>query len=108
MSTFPILYVDDVERTARFYEETFGFERTYEWKEDGRVVYAAHKRGDSRLAFGEGQVVAASSTASTTTTCTRPARAYSSWVLARSRRRRTCRGASGWPTSTTSTATGCT
>lgn len=55
MSTFPILYVSDVDRAARFYEDAFGFERTYEWKEDGRVVYAAHKRGDSRLAFGEGE-----------------------------------------------------
>jgi lactoylglutathione lyase len=56
MSTFPILYVSDVDRAARFYEVAFGFERTYEWKEDdGRVVYAAHKRGDSRLAFAEGE-----------------------------------------------------
>jgi lactoylglutathione lyase len=54
MSTFAILYVADVERAARFYEDAFGFERTYEWKEGSRVVYAAHKRGDSRLAFGEG------------------------------------------------------
>jgi uncharacterized glyoxalase superfamily protein PhnB len=54
VSTFPILYVADVDRAARFYESAFGFERTYEWKEADRVVYAAHKRGDSQLAFGEG------------------------------------------------------
>jgi uncharacterized glyoxalase superfamily protein PhnB len=55
VSTFPIPHVQDVERAARFYEEAFGFERTYEWKEEGRVVYAAHKRGESRLALGEGE-----------------------------------------------------
>jgi lactoylglutathione lyase len=55
VSTFPILYVSDVDRAARFYEDAFGFERTYEWTQDGRVVYAAHKRGESRLAFGEGE-----------------------------------------------------
>jgi lactoylglutathione lyase len=54
MSTFPILYVEDVERAANFYEDAFGFKRTYEWKENDRVVFAAHRRGASELAFGEG------------------------------------------------------
>jgi lactoylglutathione lyase len=55
VSTFPILYVSDVARAARFYEDAFAFERTFEWNENGRLVYAAHKRGDSQLAFGEGE-----------------------------------------------------
>ena len=99
MSTFPILYVSDVDRAARFYEDAFGFERTYEWKEDGRVVYAAHKRGDSRLAFGEGEGRGGFELCVYVDDVDRPAR---------SRRRRTCRGANGWRTSTTSTAIACT
>jgi lactoylglutathione lyase len=32
---FPILYARDVERTAGFYRETFGFEQTFRWPDDG-------------------------------------------------------------------------
>lgn len=37
---FPILYVADVERSARFYAEILGFEPTFQWRNDGCVEYA--------------------------------------------------------------------
>ncbi len=50
MTAFPILYVRDVARAARFYEEAFGFEQTYRWEDD----YIALRRGDSHLGLGRG------------------------------------------------------
>ena len=50
MTVFPILYVDDVERAATFYERAFGFERTYRWEDD----YIALRRGESHLGVGRG------------------------------------------------------
>lgn len=109
MSTFPILYVADVDRAARFYEDAFGFERTYEWTEEGRVVYAAHKRGESRLAFGEGEGRGGFELCiyvdDVDATAARLCDLGASEVKAAPR---TCPGVSGWRTSTTSTATGCT
>ena len=35
---FPILYVDDVAAAERRYVETFGFERTFQWPEDGEPL----------------------------------------------------------------------
>ena len=39
---FPILYARDVERSAAFYREAFGFEETFRWPKEGpaRFVFA--------------------------------------------------------------------
>lgn len=37
---FPIVYVEDVERSIRFYSECFGFEVGYRWPEEGPAEYA--------------------------------------------------------------------
>jgi lactoylglutathione lyase len=37
---FPILYVADVERSARFYADGFGFELSFRWPKEGQVDYA--------------------------------------------------------------------
>ena len=37
---FPILYVEDVERSIRFYSECFGFELGYRWPDEGPPEYA--------------------------------------------------------------------
>jgi lactoylglutathione lyase len=37
---FPIVNVDDVEAAVGFYTETFGFEETYRFEEDGRPAFA--------------------------------------------------------------------
>jgi lactoylglutathione lyase len=50
VTAFPILYVRDVPGSARFYEDAFGFERTFEWGDE----YIALKRDDSRLGLGHG------------------------------------------------------
>ena len=55
MSVFPILYVVDVERAARFYEDAFGFTRTYRWPEGDSLDYVALRRGDSHLGIGRGE-----------------------------------------------------
>jgi uncharacterized glyoxalase superfamily protein PhnB len=56
VTTFPIIYVDDVESSARFYEEAFGFERTFRWPlEGGPLEYVALRRGDSHLGIGQGE-----------------------------------------------------
>jgi lactoylglutathione lyase len=54
LTTFPIIYVSDVERSARFYEEAFGFERTFVWDEPDGVFIALRRRG-SELGIGEGE-----------------------------------------------------
>jgi lactoylglutathione lyase len=51
LTAFPILYVEDVPRAARFYEAAFDFVRTFEWDDE----YIALKRGDSRLGIGRGE-----------------------------------------------------
>ena len=54
MSSFPIIYSADVRRSAQFYEEAFGFRRTFEWDEpDG--VFIALERNGSHLGIGEGK-----------------------------------------------------
>ena len=56
MSTFPIVYSADVERSARFYAQAFGFEQTYRWpSEGGPLEYVALRRGDSHLGIGLGE-----------------------------------------------------
>jgi len=37
---FPILYVDDVARSVRFYTESLGFAVSYRWPEEGDIVFA--------------------------------------------------------------------
>jgi lactoylglutathione lyase len=37
---FPILYVDDVDRSIRFYTEWLGFEATYRWPREGTTAFA--------------------------------------------------------------------
>jgi lactoylglutathione lyase len=37
---FPILHVDDVERSVRFYVECFGFEVGFRWPEEGPLAFA--------------------------------------------------------------------
>jgi lactoylglutathione lyase len=37
---FPILYVEDVERSARFYVDGFGFELSSRWPQEGALDYA--------------------------------------------------------------------
>jgi lactoylglutathione lyase len=54
VTTFPIIYVADVHRSARFYEEAFGFERTFVWDEPDGVFIALKRRG-SDLGIGEGE-----------------------------------------------------
>jgi lactoylglutathione lyase len=54
VSTFPIIYAADVGRSATFYEDAFGFERTFEWDgPEGRFI--ALKRRGSDLGIGEGE-----------------------------------------------------
>ena len=56
MSTFPIVYVQDVERSARFYEDAFGFEPTFRWPaQGGPPEYVALRRGQSHLGIGLGE-----------------------------------------------------
>jgi lactoylglutathione lyase len=50
VSTFAILSVRDVERSARFYEQGFGFQRTYRWPPEGdELDYVYLRRQDSGL-----------------------------------------------------------
>jgi lactoylglutathione lyase len=53
VTTFPIIYVSDVKRSARFYEEAFGFERTFVRDEPDGVFIALERRG-SELGIGQG------------------------------------------------------
>ena len=56
MTTFPIIYVADVERSARFYGDAFGFETTFRWDgDDGRAEFVALRRGESSLGIGHGE-----------------------------------------------------
>jgi uncharacterized glyoxalase superfamily protein PhnB len=55
MRSFPILYVGDVERAAAFYEQAFGFERTYRWPPgDAPAGYVSLRRGESGLGLAAG------------------------------------------------------
>ena len=37
---FPILYVDDVARSIRFYTESLGFDVSYRWPAEGETAFA--------------------------------------------------------------------
>lgn len=50
MSSFPILSVEDVDRSCRFYERAFGFVRAYRWPPEGDdLEYVYLTREDSGL-----------------------------------------------------------
>ena len=49
---FPIVYASDVERSARFYEDAFGFERTFRWPPEGALDYAFLRLGEHGLGVG--------------------------------------------------------
>ena len=46
---FPIVYVADVERSAAFYCEAFGFELTFRWPDEGPTDFAALDLGPHSL-----------------------------------------------------------
>jgi lactoylglutathione lyase len=49
---FPILHVSDVDRSVRFYCESFGFEIAFRWPEDGQLEFAFLKLGDTGIGIG--------------------------------------------------------
>jgi lactoylglutathione lyase len=49
---FPILYAADVERTVRFYCESFGFEITYRWPPEGTLDFAFLRMGQLGIGMG--------------------------------------------------------
>jgi uncharacterized glyoxalase superfamily protein PhnB len=56
VSVFPIISSADVERSARFYEEAFGFERAFRWPlEGGKLDYVYLTRGEHGLGIGRGE-----------------------------------------------------
>jgi lactoylglutathione lyase len=46
---FPILHVDDVERSVRFYRDLFGFQEEYRWPEEGEAGYVYLRMGETGL-----------------------------------------------------------
>jgi lactoylglutathione lyase len=46
---FPILHVDDVERSSRFYADRFGFEEEYRFPDDGTPEFVFLKMGGTGL-----------------------------------------------------------
>ena len=56
---FTIVYASDVERSARFYEGAFGFERTFRWPLEGELDYAFLRLGDHGLGIGRHAVAGA-------------------------------------------------
>jgi catechol 2,3-dioxygenase-like lactoylglutathione lyase family enzyme len=46
---FPILHVQDVERSARFYCDNFGFEQTFRWPEEGPLEFAFLQLGETGI-----------------------------------------------------------
>ncbi len=36
---FPIVYAHDVERSAAFYRDAFGFEQTFQWPDEGKPSF---------------------------------------------------------------------
>ena len=56
---FPILYARDVERSARFYCDNFGFEQAFRWPSEGPLEYAFLRLGDFAIGIGESPAVPA-------------------------------------------------
>jgi lactoylglutathione lyase len=56
VSSFPIIYVADVRRSATFYEQAFGFTRTFEWfGPEGEFVALTRNGSDLGIGQGEGR-----------------------------------------------------
>ncbi|RIK39526.1 MAG: hypothetical protein DCC58_15175, partial [Chloroflexi bacterium] len=49
---FPILYVADVARSARFYTELLGFRQTFTWDAAGTVQFAYLRLGSTGIGLG--------------------------------------------------------
>jgi catechol 2,3-dioxygenase-like lactoylglutathione lyase family enzyme len=49
---FPILHVDDVERSARFYTEGFGFEVAFRFPDEGPLEFAYLRLGETGIGIG--------------------------------------------------------
>jgi catechol 2,3-dioxygenase-like lactoylglutathione lyase family enzyme len=49
---FPILHVDDVERSVRFYAESFGFEVAFRFPEEGPLEFAYLRLGEAGIGIG--------------------------------------------------------
>jgi catechol 2,3-dioxygenase-like lactoylglutathione lyase family enzyme len=49
---FPILHVDDVERSARFYTESFGFEVAFRFPDEGPLEFAYLRLGETGIGIG--------------------------------------------------------
>jgi catechol 2,3-dioxygenase-like lactoylglutathione lyase family enzyme len=46
---FPILHVQDPERSARFYCDNFGFEQTFRWPKEGPLEFAFLQLGETGI-----------------------------------------------------------
>jgi lactoylglutathione lyase len=46
---FPILHVEQPERSVRFYRECFGFEEQMRWPEDGPLEFAFLRMGETGI-----------------------------------------------------------
>jgi lactoylglutathione lyase len=49
---FPIIRVQDLERSLGFYEGLLGLDRTYRWPEEGELEFAVVSAGESALGIG--------------------------------------------------------
>lgn len=49
---FPILYARDVDRSAAFYRDAFGFEPTFRWPEEGPARFVYLKLEPSGIGIG--------------------------------------------------------
>jgi lactoylglutathione lyase len=54
LSTFPIIESDDIDRSAAFYEDAFGFEHKYRFPDQGDVEYVYLERKSSALGIAGG------------------------------------------------------
>jgi lactoylglutathione lyase len=52
VSAFPILYSGDVETSASFYVDAFGFEQAFRWPAEGRLEYVYLRREQSGIGIG--------------------------------------------------------
>lgn len=49
---FVIVYVDDVRKTLRFYQEAFGLKIRFEYEDGGRILYGEMETEGAVLGFG--------------------------------------------------------
>jgi uncharacterized glyoxalase superfamily protein PhnB len=45
----PLLYVDEMDRSAAFYGNKLGFEMTHQWAPEGKLLWCLLKRGDAEI-----------------------------------------------------------